>query len=863
MLRYTLVIALLTGVWGCNGEQLDPLRLDHSITPLAQQITLTLDPDKDTYSGSVDIKIHIAEKTDSFRFHGRDLGLLDIRIKSDSQEESLTFSEGEKGIITVKAARPLEPGTYSLVVSFTNEFSRQGTGIYKVEYEGKNYLYSQMEPEYARDSFPCWDAPEFKIPWELRLVVPTNFEAYANTPVRSIKNIANRKEVLFEQSKPMPSYLVAIAVGNIEEVAVPGLSTEGRILVPVGKTELASEAARISPPLLKALEDYFKMPYPYRKLDQIAVPEFNFGAMENVGLITYRDTALLRDTKAMDLGERQWLASIVAHEMSHMWFGNLVTPVWWDDIWLNESFASWIALKMVNQVFPEYEMHNNDIKSRQRAFDDDALSSTRPIRRPIAASDAMTHLFDRLAYNKGMAVLDMVEDWMGEEQFRKGMIQYMNDRAWGNADAFDLAESLSTVVDSDVLSIMKSFVNQAGIPFLEIEPLGNNTIRITQKRYAQYGVQPQGNSLWTVPVAIEYSDGENTYIQKVLLSKESQTFKLDHPAIWLYPNANEKGYYRWTLPPEHMAVLAAEVPLLDIRTRIGFISNLESLYFAGEIPADSYLSILASFEADPSLEVLQSVVWKLSSFPVPHELDDAYGVFLSTVFGPMMEAIGIQKVDGEHVLTEQLRSDLIGGLGWRCKAPEILELAKEKARAYMDDPYSVDPSLAQTFLRLAAMNGDAELFNAYVGKYESSTIPVEKANYLSGLSGVRDPVLMKKALNYAISDSVLPHQFGSIPYHLTDTDQDRQMVLDWLESNYPAIQKKIPEQSLSYLPWLFCGHSPDLLAHARTFLLADGRKTQGMAIEFGKADAVVSLNTGLRKKELENIKRFLKEQNTP
>ncbi len=866
MFRYILSVALIACLAGCKEEKKDPLRLDHSVEPLSQLISLSLDPGKDVYSGEVTTEIQVHSATKTFRLHARGPGILAMRITGNGKNEEVSFMEGEKGTLTVTAARELEPAVYSLHTTFTNTYSLQGTGIYKVTYEGRNYLFSQFEPEYARESFPCWDAPEFKIPWEMQLIVPSNYTAVANTPVKSERLIGEQKEVVFEQTKPMPSYLVALAVGEFDRIPVPGLPDPGHIIVPNGKSGLAAEAVRIAPPLLRALEDYFEIPYPYAKLDMVAVPEFNYGAMENVGLITYRDTILLRDPKAVSLSQKQRIASVIAHEMSHMWFGDLVTPKWWDDLWLNESFASWMALKVVNQVFPEYEMANNDIQSRQYAMETDALSTSRPIRRTIAASDAMQHLFDRLAYNKGMAVLDMVEDWMGEEPFRKGMIQYMNDRAWGNADAFDLAESLSSVVDGDVLAIMKSFVNQAGIPFLEIAPLGGNTIRITQKRYAQYGVQPQGNSLWTVPVAIEYSDGENTHIQKVLLSKASQTFKLDHPAVWLYPNADEKGYYRWALSPEQMAVLADEIPRLGIRNRIGFISNLEALFSAGEIPADSYLGILASFADDPSPEVRQSVVGKLSGFPsgmVPQELDNDYGAFLATVFRPMLETIGIEKVDGEPVLNEQLRCDLIGGLGWRCKAPEILELAKEKARAYMEDPYSVDPSLAQPFLRLAAMNGDAELFNAYVGKYESSAIPVEKANFLSGLSGFRDPVLMKKALNYAISDSVLPHQFGSIPYHLTDTDQDRQMVLDWLESNYPAIRKKIPEQSLSYLPWLFCGHSPDLLAHARTFLLADGRKTQGMAIEFGKADAVVTLNAGLRKKELENIKRFLKEQNTP
>lgn len=859
MTRYLFLLALLPCLFGCNEEK-DPLRLDHSVEPLSQLMALSLDPDKDSYYGSVETKIRIHESMRSFRFHGRDLGILKISIKSKTSVEQLTFIEGEKGTITATAQHPLDPGFYSLKIAFTNKFGRQGTGIYKVEYEGNNYLFTQMEPEYARDSFPCWDAPEFKIPWELQLIIPSNHVAYANAPVKTERMAAPFKEVVFEQTNPMPSYLVALAVGDFEEVDVPGFSVKGTIIVPQGKTGLAAEAARISPPLLSALETYFEIPYPYKKLDQIAVPEFNFGAMENAGLITYRDTALLRDPKAITLGQRQGLASIVAHEMSHMWFGNLVTPKWWDDLWLNESFASWIALKMVNQTFPEYKMHNNDIRSRRHAMSSDSLSTTRPIRRPIAASDAMAHLFDALAYNKGMAILDMVEDWMGEETFRRGMVKYMNDHAWGNANAFDLAQSLGSTVDSDVLAIIKSFVTQPGIPMLEIQPLDNDTIRITQQRYAQFGVEPAKNPTWLVPITLGFGDGST---QKVLLEKHKQTVRLDHPAKGFYPNAIEKGYYRWTLPPEQMERLARDVRDMNVRNRLGFIDNLAALFSAGKIGAPAYLETLASFSIDPSAEVQQNTAGNLSGFSggmIPPDLKEAYGTFLLTVLKPMLEKIGTEKTEGEAALVEKLRPALINALGWHGRDPEILELATLKAKAYMADPYSIDPSLAQPFLRLAALAGDETLFNTFTEKYETVTEPTQKANYLKALSGFRNEKLMNRALDYVLSDAVPPHLFGSIPYSQTDTDANRQLVFDWLRENYPAIQEKIPEQSISYLPWLVCGQSPELLDEARAFLLDDSRMTQGMEIEFAKAKAVLDLNAALRQKELENIKRFLEAQ---
>ncbi len=863
MFKLALFALSIITLAGCT-EETDSLRLDHTVLPRFQHIFLTLDPDSDSYSGRVEIQISVTEKTDTFRFHAQDLDIHSIELKSNTSSYPLQYVEGEKGTVTASHSAKLSAGQYTLKIGFSNTFSHQGIGIYKVAYEGKNYLFTQMEPEYARKSFPCWDAPEFKIPWELQLTVPGEFDAYANTPLISRKTDEHIKELVFATSKPMPSYLVAFAVGRFEKADIPDFPTAGGIIVPLGKTGLAGEASRISAPLLKALQEYFELPYPYRKLDQIAVPEFNFGAMENAGLITYRDTALLRDPKAITLGQKQWLASIVAHEMSHMWFGNLVTPVWWDDLWLNESFASWIALKTVNRTFPEYEMQNDDIKSRQSAFDDDALSTSRPIRRPIAASDDMAHLFDRLAYNKGMAVLDMVEDWMGETAFRQGMIRYMSDHAWGNTDAFDLAESLGEFADGEIRDIMTGFVSQTGIPLLVIERVGDSMVRIRQQRYAHYGVVFDDAPEWCIPISLKSGNGDDIRTHKFLLRKATQIFELGSGVDWIYPNANEKGYYRWRLKSSgSLTELAGAVKSMGIRNRLGFISNTESLFYAGFLNGGEFIQTLSSFSMDTSPEVRLAVVHSLDRFGdgmITPEREKQYGKYLHSVLQPMLDEIGLQKQPDENALIEKLRPALINALGWRCKDEAILNMARDQAQSYINDPYSVDPSLARPCLRLAAMVGGESLFKDYTEKYEASTVPIEKENYLHGLSGFRDRALMEQALDYVLTDRVPPHQFRIIPNRIADTDINRSMVLEWLKKNYPSIQGKIPEQSISYLPWLACGQSPDLLNAAKNFLLVDERRSQGLEVEFGKVDAVVTLHMRLRGKEQDNIRHFLEAQ---
>ncbi len=861
MTRRLCSIALLACLAGCDEGKDDPARLDHSVIPTAEHVRLVLDPAKEGYEGSVEIQLQVCTATDTIRFHGPASAIREVWIEADGQRRPMILAANGDGTLSAASAERIPMGTYSLHANFTNAYNRQGCGIYKVEYEGGSYLFTQMEPEQARHYLPCWDAPEFKIPWQFQLVVPTHLAAYGNTPIQSELPLeGGMKEVTFAESRPMPSYLAALAIGPFESVAMEALPVEGRIVVPAGKSPMAVEAARTAPPLLRSLEDYFGQPYPYRKLDLVAVPEFNYGAMENVGLITFRDTALLHDPQAITIGQRQWLAQIIAHEMAHMWFGNLVTLAWWDELWLNESFASWMALKTVNQTFPEYEMQDQDIGSREHAFDTDALATSRPIRQPVAATDDKANLFDSLAYNKGMAILDMVESWMGEEPFRQGIVHYMENHAWGNSDAFGLAAALEKKMDSEILAVMKSFTTQAGIPLVEFDRIDATTLRIRQSRYALAGDHYDNVPPWTIPLVLAYGSGGETHTQRVLIEKASQRVELEHAADWIHPNADERGYYRWCFAGAPLGGLADIVGGMDERKRMGFLNNAQALFRAGRLEGDLFLQTVARFASDPSPQVRLGVARILTGFPkgmVPPELDNAYGRFLHGVLRPVLDDIGIERRSNEHVLVEKLRPALIRSLGWSSNDPQIMETAAAMARNYMANPYRVDPSLAETYLVLAARHGDQALLDDYIARYEATTIPIEKEHWLKGLAGFRDTPLMHKVLDYALEGAVPPHQFRILPNGLADTDSNRSLVLAWVEENYPGIEAGMPAQHLIYLPWIACGQSAPLFAEAKQFFLAEEQRTQGIEMEMAKAQAVFDRSAYLREKEGPAIRRFL------
>jgi alanyl aminopeptidase len=358
-------------------------RLPAGIVPTFQSIRLDLDPDKADYSGIVRVDLRIEKQTDAVFFHAQDMALTRVVLHGKKGTVSLRALTGPEGVVTASAPSPIPPGSYTLEIAFTNDFDRRSTGLYRLETEGRYYAFTQFEAVDARTAFPCWDEPSFKFPYQVTLVVPSTDEAVSNTPIERITPSGARKSVVFRRTKPLPSYLLAMAVGPLDYVAVPGTSIPTRIVTVKGAGKYAATAVSMIPPLLSALEEYFDSRYPYEKLDVIAIPEFTYGAMENPGAITFADRYLLFDPNTLSAGDRRTCAIFITHEIAHMWFGDLVTMKWWDDLWLNESFANWMGDKISNKVYPELDISVESLRGVQRAMSTDALLSTRAMRQPI------------------------------------------------------------------------------------------------------------------------------------------------------------------------------------------------------------------------------------------------------------------------------------------------------------------------------------------------------------------------------------------------------------------------------------------------------------------------------------------------
>jgi alanyl aminopeptidase len=838
-------------------------RLGRTVVPTFEAVELRLDADRPDYTGLARIELEVREPAPSFAFHAEEMEIRKLSLEGSGRDVAAEHdSGGEHGLVTVRPARPLAPGRYTLSVEFANEFGTKAVGLYRMDQEGRGYAFTQFEPDDAREAFPCWDEPEFKIPWQLTISVPEKHLAVTNTPPEKETREAGWKTTVFARTRPLPSYLIAIATGPLETVPIEGLSVPGRIVTPHGQTGLASEAVKLTPPILAALERYFGRPYPYEKLDFIAVPEFWPGAMENPGAVTFADRILLMDPKTADQDQRRWLIHVIAHELAHMWFGDLVTMAWWDDLWLNESFADWMAVKISQETFPEFRSAETQLADIHELMNTDARPSTPAIRNPVKGTENLLQEVG-IAYDKGKSVLAMFESWLGEERFRQGVRDYLATHEWGNATAADLWSALSKASGRDVGGPMSTFLDQNGVPLVGVELIEGRRVKLTQERFLNHGVQAEPRT-WRIPVGLKVYDGTAVSTQSVLLETPEAVVELEVSGtpVWVYPNAGERGYYRWKAPADLLDALTRDAPSrLDVTERIGLLSNLSALLDAGALHGDELLRNLQRYSGDPDPLVLGSlleVLGRVHQAFVTEELEEPFARAVRHTLGPALERIGLKRVEGEPVTVTLLRPELLGWLAAEGRDLKLLAHAEALGRAYRADPASVDPSLADAAVRLSARRGGRALFDEYRKRFETAEAPAERRRYLRALGQFRDPALQDEALRYTLEGPLRPNELGAIQQAMIETERDLDRTFRWTLQNHAAIVKRIPPMFASFLPYAASGCSAERLRQAQEFFGKPENQAPGTDTALAKVADQVNDCVRLRQREGAAVARFLK-----
>ena len=840
----------------------DDLRLGDDILPVSETLELTLDPTKPTYDGQARIEIDVKAATTAFTLHAQELELRRVTLaSSDGEAVSLTHRAGPIGTLEIRTETPLQPGRHTLAIDFSNDLDTKGTSLYKLEAGGRSYTASHFQVDDARRAFPCWDEPRFKIPYQVTLRVPEGNVAVSNTPIERQTTDGGWTTVHFARTRPLPSYLLAIAAGPYESVPIPGLSVPGRVVTLQGKSALAAEAVRVIPPLLAALERYFGSPYPYEKLDFIALPGFWAVAMENPGAVTYDESRLLIDTSTARLAQRRDMASLITHELAHMWFGNMVTMEWWDDLWLNESFASWMALKIAHEVFPQLRLDLIDIPELKSAIEADADPGVRAVRKPVKASDNLDLLIDALTYKKGRAVLGMFERWVGPDAFRAGILQYLQSNRWGTTTAADLWTALSKASGKDVGAAMSTFLDQPGIPMVSVRLLADGRVELSQKRFAPLGTEMPPAQPWQIPLTFKISEHGRVRTATFLLTqpKEVMDLHLSGQPDWILPNADQGGYYHWQLPSDLLSALAARATAeLSPRERLGLLGNLSVLVEAGVLGADEYLRSLTSFAEDPEPQIVSSVVGALSSVDsvlISDELEEDFAVYVRQTLGPALQRFGLTKKPQEDETVTALRPLLFLWLADQGKDTAVLSHVEGLARSYLADPGSVDSALTDRVLTIASIRGDRALFDEYRKRFETVTTPVERRQYLQAMATFTDPALVDEALQYILTGPLQPQEIFVIPRRMGNSPR----LMNWITSNYEALKARVPAQQLAYLPLYASGCSAELLATTRAFFSQPEHQVPGTEGQLARTANQVNECIKLRQREGPAVSAYLRE----
>jgi peptidase M1-like protein/ERAP1-like protein len=740
------------------------LRLPKNFVPTAYTARLVLDPAKAGFAGAIEIAGKVSERSSVIWLHGRHLKVTSATAHGALPDVALEATPHGDDLLELRAKQPLDAGDWKLDLEYTGDYDLVNTaGVFKQVVADQPYVFTQFEALYARRAFPCVDEPDNKVTWHLTLDVPKQLVAVANTLIVAETPVdGGLKRVEFATTKPLPSYLVAFAVGPFEVVDA-GKTTRGtpvRIVTLAKRAAEGAWAAKTTPKILDYLEDWFGIPYPYEKLDMISIPiTVGFGAMENAGAVTFTETLMLLDPqKASKERQHRWV-SVASHELAHQWFGDLVTMAWWDDIWLNEGFADWMQYKITQRMDPTWHDDQAGINLRNTALDEDALVTARRIRQPIAAVDDIQNAFDGITYDKGASILNMFETYLKPDVFQRGVRDYLAAHAYGNATSQDFGAAISKAAGTSVDAAFASFLDQNGAPELTViaacEKGGKASLQLAQRRYVAPGSPaPPAGTPWQVPVCVAYDANGKRAQACTLLTQETASVPLDTKTCprWVMPNVDGRGYYRVAYSAPQATALRDEAwPKLTPAERRALYFDLRDHAETGKLPLQVALSLVPKllagndrFTVGPAIE-LPGGLDRL----VPDELRPKYEQWLRTTFGPGAAKAGLVAKDTDSLDIEATRGELVHIVAWLGRDPALVAEAVKQADKWRELPQS----LRELVLEIA-VDAKPELFDKVLREAPAEPGRTNRQAMFHAVASVRDTKRQEQALALILDPKV-------------------------------------------------------------------------------------------------------------
>jgi len=781
-----------------------PTQLPRTAIPRHYTLTVTPHADRLTFDGEVAIDLEVIKATPSLTLNAADISFASATLAPARGGAPLTGRvtvDDKAQTATIAFPRTLAPGAYRLRLAYSGKINTQANGLFALDYknkEGKDArsLFTQFEAADARRFVPSWDEPDYKAKWDLTARVPADEMAVSNLPAASSRSIGGGlKEVRFQTTPTMSSYLLFFATGDFERVTKPSAGREVGIVVTRGNGSKAHYALDAEAQILPYYNDYFGTPFPLPKLDNVAGPGQSqfFGAMENWGAIFTFEYALLDDPAITTEGQRQGIYSTEAHEMAHQWFGDLVTMAWWDDLWLNEGFASWMENKTTQHFHPEWGADVDRVGSREGAMALDSLNSTHPVVQQVRTVEQANQAFDAISYSKGESVIAMLENFAGPDVWRDGIRRYISSHAYQNSRTTDLWAAQEAAGAHGLSVIARDFTTQPGIPLITVGPAqcngGSTAVTLTQGQFsADRQQETAANPLsWHVPVA---ATAGGSIVKAVTAGRTTQ---LTMPGCGpLMINPGQYGYYRTLYTPQEAAALASQLPGAAPVDQYGLISNALALSLAGYQPMQTGLDFLAAMPANGSAKVIQRTVGRWDDLYDRLDGDPAAQADIAarvvSAYGPRLRQLGFAPKAGEPAVDAVLRPTLINLLG-KYRDPAVLAEASRLFAAWKTNPDAIPGSLKATWLGVIARNADAATWDAIHERARATTGSIERASLYQLLGRAKDDALAQRALDLALTSE--PGKTTSSGMITAVAGQHPRMAIDFVLSHLAQVNQLI------------------------------------------------------------------------
>jgi aminopeptidase N/puromycin-sensitive aminopeptidase len=772
-------------------------RLPKTVVPEHYSLYLVPDLKAATFTGEETIDVTLAEPAKTITLNAIEIAFKSVTatVGGGAPMTAVVSLDAEKQQATFTFPAELPAGKVKLAIAYTGILNNELRGFYLSKTAKRNYAVTQFESTDARRAFPSFDEPAFKATYDISLTVDAGDTVISNTNMVADKSAgAGLHTVTFARTPKMSTYLVAFLVGDFKCVSGESDGTPIRACATPGQEEKGRFAVSAAEYILHWYNNYFGIKYPMPKLDMIGIPDFEAGAMENFGAITYRETDLLIDEKTASLGQKKEVASVVAHEMAHQWFGDMVTMQWWDNIWLNEGFATWMETKPIADWHPEWHYSQDDAAGLDGTLNLDSAPTTHAIRAKADTPSEINEMFDGISYGKGGAVLAMVENYLGKETFRQGVHNYLEAHLYANATAEDFWNAQTATSKKPVDKIMDSFVAQPGVPLITFTGDGKGKVEAAESRFylnpqaAPAGAKAQS---WTIPVCFKAGAKDCE-----LLSGSSGELKV--PAgPFLFADAGGKGYYRVEYPkPVYDSIVAHAESSLTPEERISLIGDEWAMMRSGHGTVGDYLDLVGALHNDPTETVLASALGKIGAIEARIATDaerEELNAWLRKEFSPAYKALGPFTKD-EPQDKHQMRALLFGLLGG-AKDPVILAESKAIAEKYLADPASVDPELAQSALGIAANNGDAALYDRFLALSASTKDPSIQTQTLFLTATFKDPALAKRTLD-SVADGKVRNQDSWILLAILLQNRDtRDLAWRYIQDNWTKVSAQFTTSS--------------------------------------------------------------------